>query len=187
MNIKAKWVDFLNKLATGTKRTRTLLTPVGTIIFGVFTAVFILAALALDRLLGFPAMIPMPLSIYFSAPVLLIGGLVTGWSILHFFKVKGTPVPANPPPELVETGPYAYSRNPMLLGIFIIMFGLGELLGSVSLTFIFTPLFVLVNWWELEQIEEPELEKRLGDEYIAYREKTPMFIPDLRNMRAGGK
>jgi protein-S-isoprenylcysteine O-methyltransferase Ste14 len=187
MDIKAKWIEFLYKLATGTKRTRTLLTPVGAIVFGVFTAIFIAAALALDKWLGFPAMIPMPLSIYFSAPVLLIGVLVTGWSIVHFFKVKGTPVPANPPPELVETGPYAFSRNPMLTGIFIILFGLGELLGSISLTFIFTPLFILVNRWELKEIEEPELVRRLGKEYIRYRDKTPMFIPDIRILRAGGK
>jgi protein-S-isoprenylcysteine O-methyltransferase Ste14 len=41
----------------------------------------------------------------------------------------------------------------------------------------FTPLYVLLNVWELKNIEEPELVKRLGDEYIDYRRNTPMFIP----------
>ena len=44
----------------------------------------------------------------------------------------------------------------------------------------FTPLYVLVNMWELKEIEEPELVRRLGDEYIEYRRKTPMFIPGRR-------
>jgi protein-S-isoprenylcysteine O-methyltransferase Ste14 len=181
MDIKARWIELLYKLATGTRKSRTLLTPIGAVIFGLFTTMFVVAALFFDKLLGFPVMIPKPSSIYFSAPVLVIGTAVTAWSIIHFFKVKGTPVPANPPPSLVTSGPYAYTRNPMLTGIFILLFGIGEMLGSISLTFIFTPLFILANFWELKEIEEPELVQRLGEEYIAYRKKTPMFIPRIRN------
>jgi protein-S-isoprenylcysteine O-methyltransferase Ste14 len=29
----------------------------------------------------------------------------------------------------------------------------------------------------LKAIEEPELLKRLGEDYIEYRERTPMFFP----------
>jgi len=47
----------------------------------------------------------------------------------------------------------------------------------------FTALFVLINVWELKAIEEPELIKRLGDEYIEYRRQTPMFIPGLGRNR----
>lgn len=180
MNIKAKWINLLFKLSTSTKKTRTLLTPIGAIIFVLFTSVFVAAALAVDKWLGFPNLIPMPASIYFSAPIILVGLYITAWSVFHFIKVKGTPVPANPPPKVVTTGPYAYTRNPMVTGIFILLFGIGELLGSISLTYIFTPLFILVNYWELKEIEEPELVRRLGDEYIEYRNKTPMFFPKIR-------
>ena len=102
------------------------------------------------------------------------------WSMVHFIKVRGTPVPFNPPPKLVTTGPYARARNPMLTGLFIFLLGLGILFGSISLIFIFTPLFVLLNVLELRAIEEPELEKRLGTEYIEYKKRTPMFIPRLK-------
>jgi protein-S-isoprenylcysteine O-methyltransferase Ste14 len=33
---------------------------------------------------------------------------------------------------------------------------------------------------EIKAIEEPELEKRLGKEYLEYKKRTPMFIPGLR-------
>jgi protein-S-isoprenylcysteine O-methyltransferase Ste14 len=46
-----------------------------------------------------------------------------GWSVLNFLRAKGTPVPFNPPPQLVTTGPYAYTRNPMLTGVFSLLFG----------------------------------------------------------------
>ena len=180
MIIKARWIEFLYKLATGTKLGRTLLTPVGAVIFGFFTTLFVVSALAFDKWLGLPKIITVPISFYIATPILVVGTLVMGWSIIHFLKVKGTPVPVNPPPKLVTTGPYAYTRNPMLTGIFILLFGIGMMVGSISLTFIFTPLFILVNIWELMEIEEPELGRRLGEEYIVYRNKTPMFIPKIR-------
>jgi len=69
----------------------------------------------------------------------------------------------------------------MLTGVFLFLFGVGFCINSVSLVIFFTPLFVLViNVLELKKIEEPELMKRLGDEYIEYRRQTPMFIPGHR-------
>ena len=65
----------------------------------------------------------------------------------------------------------------MLTGVFLFLFGVGFGVNSVSLVFFFTPLFALINVWELKEIEEPELMKRLGDEYIEYRRQTPMFLP----------
>jgi len=76
----------------------------------------------------------------------------------------------------VNTGPYRYTRNPMLTGVFLFLFGVGFGLNSVSLVLVFTPLYVLLNVWELKHIEEPELIRRLGEEYIEYRRNTPMFI-----------
>ena len=101
--------------------------------------------------------------------------------VQNFLKAKGTPVPFNPPPQLVTSGPYAYSRNPMLTGVFALLFGIGIFFGSFSLLFVFTPLFIFVNYWELKAIEEPELVKRLGQEYIEYRKMTPMFFPSFRS------
>jgi protein-S-isoprenylcysteine O-methyltransferase Ste14 len=70
----------------------------------------------------------------------------------------------------------------MLTGLFALLFGIGVLLESVSLIFIFTPLFILVNVWELKAIEEPELLKRLGQDYIEYRKSTPMFFPSFKKI-----
>jgi protein-S-isoprenylcysteine O-methyltransferase Ste14 len=149
-------------------------------IFGVFTALFVFAAILVDRLLLLPLLLPEGVVLPLSVSVMTSGIVVTAWSALHFLKVKGTPVPFNPPPQVVKTGPYRYARNPMLTGVFLFLFGLGFGVNSVSLVCFFTPLYVLINFWELKQIEEPELIKRLGDEYIEYRKQTPMFIPRFR-------
>lgn len=179
MEIRERWINLLNKSATGTKKTRNLLTPVGLFIFGAFSALFVLFAILVDNLLGLPGLFPETMRLPVSVPVIVLGIIVIGWSVFHFLKVKGTPVPFNPPPKLVNTGPYRYARNPMLTGVFLFLFGVGFGLNSASLVLVFTPLYILLNVWELKHIEEPELVRRLGDEYIEYRRNTPMFIPML--------
>lgn len=179
MGIRERWINLLHRAATGTKKSRTLLTPIGVAIFGVFTALFVIAALWVDGLLNLPGLLPGSAKLPASIPLMAVGLAMTAWSGYHFLKVKGTPVPFNPPPEVVTTGPYRYARNPMLTGVFLFLFGLGFAVDSFSLVIFFTPLFILVNVWELKQIEEPELAKRFGKTYVQYQRQTPMFIPGL--------
>ena len=98
MTFRKRWINLLYSAATGTKKSRTLLTPVGITIFGVFTAIFVIAALLVDRLLNLPRILPEGARLAVSIPMITIGLAVTAWSALHFLKVKGTPVPFNPPP-----------------------------------------------------------------------------------------
>ncbi len=179
MTFRERWVDLVYKAATGTRKTRNLLTPVGLAVFAAFTLLFVFAALLADRLFDLPGLLPDSARLPVSMPLIAIGVALTAWSGIHFLRVRGTPIPFNPPPELVKTGPYRYSRNPMVTGVFVLLFGLGFALDSFSLVCLFTPLYVLAHAWELKAIEEPELAKRLGEEYIEYRSRTPMFIPRL--------
>ena len=180
MTIRSKWVEILYLVATGSKKIRNFFTPIGAFFYGLLIFSFIIVALEVDRLLGIKDIFPRPLSIMLALPVFAFALFLLGWSVLYFFRAKGTPVPFNPPPQLVTAGPYAYVRNPMLTGIFALLFGFGALFGSVSLLVVFTPLFILINVWELKIIEEPELIKRLGEDYIEYRKRTPMFFPRFR-------
>ncbi len=180
MSLREKLIGIFYKAAISSNKVRNILTPVGALFFFSIIALFVVLSLWVDKLFGFPKFLPTSLSIILSASILAIGLFLILWSVLHFVKVKGTPVPFNPPPKLVVTGPYAYVRNPMLSGVFILLFGLGVLLRSISLIFIFTPLFILLNTLELKAIEEPELEKRLGKDYVEYKKRVPMFIPQMK-------
>ena len=177
MTLKTKWIEFLYTISTGSRKIRNFSTSFGAIFYAILIFSFVVAAKQLDRLLGITNIFPSPLSIILALPIFSLALFLIGWSVLNFLRAKGTPVPSNPPPKLVTTGPYAYVRNPMLTGVFALLFGLGVLLGSASLLVIFTPLFICINVWELKAIEEPELLKRLGQDYIEYRKRTPMFFP----------
>ena len=179
MDIRDRWISLLHRTATGSKKMRTLLTPIGLAIFGIFTGLFVFLAVFVDQWLSLPWPLSSSLSWVCAVSLISIGFGVTIWSASHFLKAKGTPVPFNPPSTLVMTGPYKFVRNPMLTGVFLLLFGIGFAIKSPSLVVLFTPLFIFANVWEIKEIEEPELVRRLGEDYVAYKQKTPIFIPKM--------
>lgn len=159
------------------------MTPLGIIfVFGLI-ALLVFASLWLDRLWAIRLPLTPPTNIFISAPLLVIGASLVLRTVYVFFRARGSPVPLNPPQKLVVSGLYAYVRNPMVLGWVIILFAVGILLNSISLIFIFTPLFTLLNVIYLKTIEEREMEKKFGKEYLKYKQSVPMFIPRLRKQK----
>lgn len=183
MSFKTTWINIIYKTATGSRKTRFLLTPAVGLSYLLFTAMFAIVALLLERWFRIAPFPPAPIGLNLGIPLSIIGVLLSLWCLWHFIKVKGTPVPFNPPPILVTNGPYAFVRNPMLTGVFLLLFGLGFILQSVFLIFVFTPLFITLNVIEIKTIEETELAIRLGQDYLDYKKKTPMFFPKLRYHR----
>ncbi len=182
MSLTGRWIDLIFRVATGSWKVRLLVAPLVGLFYAGLIGSFILLAVIADRWLGLPAVPCPPWSLGAGVPLLLLGFLLMVYSLAHFIRVRGTPVPFSPPPRLVDTGPYRYARNPMLTGIFAQLFGLGLLLSSLSLFCFFTPLFILINAWELKFVEEPELEKRLGEDYRRYKKRVPMFFPRFKGV-----
>ena len=177
MSLVGKWIDLIYKVATGSWKIRLILAPIVGAFYLSLIAVFIILSFITDQFVHFPAAICYPWSSIIGVCLITLGLSMMLLSIIYFIRVRGTPVPFSPPPKLVTTGPYRFVRNPMLTGIFMQLFGLGIALGSLSLIFVFTPLFIIINVWELKKVEEPELVKRLGQEYVEYKKQVPMFFP----------
>lgn len=180
MALSSRIVDLIYTFVTGNRSNRRLLAPLGLTIFTLSILLVIAAAIYLDYLLQLPKLLSRPLSLIISVPLMGIGAIIAMWSILSFLRARGTPVPLSPPPMLVTTGPYGYVRNPMVSGLILEILGIGFWFRSISMVFILTPILILLAIFELKNIEEPELEKRLGQTYIEYKKKTPMFFPKLR-------
>ncbi len=177
MGLRKGWIELISKKAGESEPG---IKPIVLLVATLFLALilgFIFLAFWTDRFFGFPLYPELPANYVFGGPLLIIGIVFWLWPAKLFFKAKGTPVPLQPPPKLITTGPYEFSRNPMLTGIFLILFGIGFAAQSISLVFIYTPLFIFLNVLEIKLIEEPELEKRLGQPYIDYKKRTPMFWP----------
>jgi protein-S-isoprenylcysteine O-methyltransferase Ste14 len=111
--------------------------------------------------------------------IILIGALLGAWTVVLFkVKGKGTPNPGSPPKELIVTGPYKFSRNPMVMGGLLILTGESIFYYSPS-TFGLAVLFILSLYLYIRYVEEPELKKRFGQPYDDYLKRVPRFIPVL--------
>jgi protein-S-isoprenylcysteine O-methyltransferase Ste14 len=114
---------------------------------------------------------------YVGALPILIGAAIYFWCAWDFtFAGRGTPAPIDPPKELVVRGLYRYVRNPMYVGILLILLGEAFLFASqrlfeyATVTFIFFFLFVVLY-------EEPMLKQKFGESYRRYCRSVPRWIP----------
>ena len=109
-------------------------------------------------------------------------GLMLSIISMRLFVKKGgggTPAPWDPINNLIISGPYRYVRNPMLIGVNIILFS--EVLFFQSFPFfIYSCLFALGNIIYFPVSEEPTLVKRYGNEYRTYLENVPRWIPKIK-------
>ncbi|MCP8313131.1 MAG: isoprenylcysteine carboxylmethyltransferase family protein [archaeon] len=153
----------------------------GAIIFVLFLPlVLILGGYALDSWLGFSKALPEPANFIAGLSFIVIGWPIALWSVYVQYRIgKGTPVPMVPTQKLVISGPYKYCRNPMALGGIIFYMGLAILFNTISMLLILIPILFIPILVFFKLVEEKELERRFGQEYLKYKKKTPFLIPKI--------
>ena len=121
--------------------------------------------------------INIPLQLEISIFILSAGILIFVNPVLQFIKSKTTvnPIQFEEVNKLVTSGIFKYSRNPMYLGMLMIV--LSTSIFYLNIYSILTPLlFILcVNKFQIKREEEFLIEK-FGDEYLSYKKKTRRWI-----------
>jgi len=79
--------------------------------------------------------------------------------------------------ELVTSGLYGWVRHPQYLGLFLITVGM-LIQWPTVITLLMWPLLTLM-YYRLACKEEKELENLFGEEFTAYKQRVPMFLPRL--------
>jgi len=112
--------------------------------------------------------------------IMIIGLFLLVMTVGTFIRVgKGTLAPWSPPKKLVFVGMYGYVRNPMITGVLIVLTGESIAILSFNI-FIEAIIFFIINNIFFVIYEEPNLQKRFGDEYMDYKRNVPRWIPRLK-------
>ena len=85
--------------------------------------------------------------------------------------------------EIVDTGPYSVSRNPLYMFSFVAAGGMGAQTGSMTVAVALTLIAVLVFAATVRR-EEAWLSAAFGQGYSDYCSRVPRFIPDFRLWRS---
>jgi protein-S-isoprenylcysteine O-methyltransferase Ste14 len=115
-------------------------------------------------------------------PAGLIGALVFvlalalfAWAIVTITRA-GSNVPGNrPTTTIVESGPYRFTRNPIYLGMFGGLIGLGIVFDDLWLPILLVPFALLIRYAVVAR-EEAYLERKFGDVYRGYRSRVRRWL-----------
>lgn len=113
----------------------------------------------------------------FGAAVMCVGSLLLLLCVREFHTTgKGTLAPWDPPQNLVVTGPYAITRNPMYIAVLAILSGWALLFNSVELV---GYLLIVATAFHLRVVlyEEPRAQKRFGAAWFVYKSTVRRWIP----------
>ncbi|HEY7785326.1 MAG TPA: isoprenylcysteine carboxylmethyltransferase family protein [Pyrinomonadaceae bacterium] len=115
-----------------------------------------------------------------SFSTLIVGGIVSivglgirAWAAGHIRKNE----------VLATTGPYAFSRNPLYLGSFLLGLGFTIASGRWLLALLFAALFLGI-YLPVMRVEASTMASVFGRDYERYAEAVPLFLPRLSPYRA---
>ena len=146
----------------------------------------IVVSMALDNLLNLPKIIPTPYNFVVAPIILIIGFFWPIWANIEIYKRgNGSPVPfeATHTLNVVSSGPYKYTRNPMIFGYVLILIGLGFLINSFFMTVGFALIILILLVLAVKLWEERNLEKRFGSQYLEYKKNVSFIIPFLKKAK----
>jgi protein-S-isoprenylcysteine O-methyltransferase Ste14 len=128
----------------------------------------------LRRLWPVRLIIGYPLNLLGLGPLIL--GLAIGMSaVVKFLKERTNIHPFKKPDKLVTDGVYRYGRNPMYLGLALILAGSWILLGAVS-PLAGVLIFVAISDRYYIPPEEQMLGERFGESYENYRRAVRRWL-----------
>ena len=129
----------------------------------------------LHRFLPLATLIAAPYRYHAGLATAAVGlGLIIACSI-HFKRADTPIIPFSESTALLTRGIYRYTRNPIYLGMLIILAGAAVALGSLSPLLVLPVFFLIINEGYVKH-EEPFLERIFGDEYRAYKARVRRWL-----------
>ena len=120
---------------------------------------------------------PTEMSLAIGGGIGLIGLAIRGWASGHIRKAS----------VLAVTGPYAYTRNPLYVGSFILGVGFTIAAGVWWLALVFSGLFIGI-YLPVMRVETEDIRSIFGASFDEYEQNVPVFIPRVtRWTKTGGK
>ena len=105
----------------------------------------------------------------------LLGLMIRAWASGHLRKNQ----------ELCVAGPYAYTRNPLYLGTFVMGTGVAAATSALWFVALFIAFYLLI-YLPVMSAEADYMRELFPDDYQVYSRQVPLFFPRLTPYRPLG-
>lgn len=107
-----------------------------------------------------------------------LGLVIHVWARIHLGRFYAERVEVIAGHQVIDSGPYAYVRHPIITSFFLLVTGLALINPALP-----TVLLVIYTYWDFSGAARKEEHKlsQLPD-YSAYAEHTPRFLPRMRQV-----
>ncbi|QQG44577.1 MAG: isoprenylcysteine carboxylmethyltransferase family protein [Candidatus Roizmanbacteria bacterium] len=105
----------------------------------------------------------------------VLGFFISAWAKLEMRSIWGLPGQHEIKEQnrIIKSGPFAFSRNPIYLGLMLVFGGYCLAIKSYAV-FLMIIHLLIIN--KIVKKEEQLLEKHFGKDYIKYKNRVPRFI-----------
>lgn len=140
----------------------------------VVALMFIVIAYFLGRFAPLPSSAPAILR-YIGLALTFLGFLLGIGALIEFRKARTTLDPHSSVKQLVTSGIYRFTRNPIYLGFLLMVIGL-PLNSGLYWGIVLAPFYVFVMNRLIIQHEEAYLEKKFGKTYMSYASRVRRWL-----------
>jgi protein-S-isoprenylcysteine O-methyltransferase Ste14 len=121
-------------------------------------------------------LVPAPARYWVGGIICIVSALVfVVWPFKLFQKIEQDPKPWTSTPEIIVTGPYKFTRNPMYLMMVLWCVGFSIILDE-AWVFVLAPVCGIVIYLTAIRHEEIYLEEKFGDSYRQYKANVRRWI-----------
>jgi protein-S-isoprenylcysteine O-methyltransferase Ste14 len=141
----------------------------------IYLAAVVAGVLLHSFIFPFPLVLPPTVRVGVAALAALIG-LAIFRSAFGLFKRTGQdPKPWKSTPEIISTGIYRFTRNPIYLGMALIQLSIGIGLGNGWIVALVPPVLVMIYVTAIRH-EEAYLERKFGETYTNYKASVRRWL-----------
>jgi protein-S-isoprenylcysteine O-methyltransferase Ste14 len=138
-------------------------------------ALAFLAGLGIDWIFHLPFVPTSVPRAWVGGGVVALGVALAVWAVVTFRKAGTRVEPYKPTTVIVSHGPFAFTRNPIYLGMLLGQVGLAIGFDSLWILVMLVPLYLVLRYGVIAR-EESYLERKFGAVYVDYKSRTRRWL-----------
>jgi len=109
--------------------------------------------------------------VYVGFGLCVIGFVLLVWCAVLYRQSKTSILPHTADSNMIETGPFGWSRNPIYLSMLLLFVGICLIMDAPAALLFVVPAYLALRFYVIAR-EEAYLTRRFGEEYTSYQSRV---------------